>query len=122
VAAGPDPVVISATASVPAAALRPGRGASGRITVTNDGAAAIVVTEIAGGSSAGIGSCPAGAVTTASVASSTTGLTPFGAASPVLAPGGSADYEITATMAGDADAACAGATFQVDVEVTAVGA
>lgn len=120
VAAAPAPIAVTATVAVPAAGLRPGASGSGRVSVTNGGPSAVVVTAVGAGASKASGDCPPGVVTTGALADAV-GLVPIGSDERSIAPGASAEYDVTAALAADAPSACAGRPFQLDLEVTAVG-
>ncbi|WP_370945577.1 LEA type 2 family protein [Amycolatopsis sp. cg5] len=93
-------------------ALYPGATQTFTITVDNPNSYPVKVTSIAAGSSAADGACGAGSVTSDAVSN------PSG----TISAGASATYTLTAHMASDADDACQGKNFSLNLTATLASA
>ncbi|MFD8493960.1 LEA type 2 family protein [Amycolatopsis sp. NPDC059657] len=93
-------------------ALYPGAAKTFTITVNNPNSYPVKVTSISTGSSAADGGCGAGSVTSDAVSN------PSG----TIGANGSATYTLTAHMTTDADDACQGKTFSLNLTATLASA
>ena len=103
-ASAPVPVVAALSSGT---ALTPGASTPVTINVTNNDATAATVLSVTAGSSALVGTCAAGTVTTAALGSQGT----------TIPAGGTVSYTLTATMAGTASPACQSQAFSIPVTV-----
>lgn len=93
-------------------ALYPGATTPYTVTINNPNPYPVKVVSITASSSAAAGTCPAGTVTSP-------GLTnPPG----TIAPNGTADYTLTATMINDPDNSCQGKTFSMPLDANLASA
>jgi hypothetical protein len=103
-ASAPVPVVAALSSGT---ALTPGASTPVTINVTNNDATTATVLSVTAGSSALVGTCAAGTVTTAALGSQVT----------TIPAGGTVSYTLTATMAGTAAPACQSQAFSIPVTV-----
>ena len=103
-ASAPVPVVAALSSGT---ALTPGASTAVTINVTNNDATTATVLSVTAGSSALVGTCAAGTVTTAALGSQVT----------TIPAGGTVSYTLTATMAGTASPACQSQAFSIPVTV-----
>ena len=103
-ASAPVPVVAALSSGT---ALTPGASTPVTINVTNNDATAATVLSVTAGSSALVGTCAAGTVTTAAL----------GLQGATIPAGGTVSYTLTATMIGTAAPACQSQAFSIPVTV-----
>lgn len=96
-------VAVNSTISsnTPGAQLYPGSTSTYTVTINNPNPYPVKVVSISSSTSDKVGSCPAGTVTSPAVAN------PAG----TIAPNGTSNYPLTATMLADPDNSCQGQTF-----------
>lgn len=106
------------TAGTSAADLYPGAAKSVTVTISNPNPFSVVVNSISAGSSAVVGGCAAGTVTSDARANDATGLLQTDGTTKQLAAGGSGTFTLTTRMATGALDACKGQTFTLPLTAT----